>query len=870
MSWNEEPLEPPRLADRFLSWFCRDELLEEVKGDLHEFYGMELVQKSPFQAKLSYWFHVFHFLRSFALKRKTQKANNITMYKSYVKTGVRNLKRQRLASFINIFGLATTIAISLVVYVLLDRQYSLDKFHAGADRIFSIQSKINWNGQEETWGRSPLLLAPSLEAELPQIETATRVTTKRVTARFEDQVFRETLTFADPTYLSLFSFPLSQGSASALKEKQQVILSQQAANKYFDYGSAIGQEIKIMVNDQPYLFRVAGVAAPLPKTASFEFDFLVNLEYLGDMFGTDLNGWQDLRQQGVFTFVKLEQAAISGSFNPSLDKFRALSNETNPDWPIDRFQLNELTSLARNAQFVREVYASGSTPQILIMFAIISLLLLTSACFNYVNIAVSMAQKRLNEIAVRKVVGGQRKQLISQFLTENFILCFIATIVGVIMAVYGMLPGVNAIFTSDYSIDIFSNPTIMLFLVVLFVSLSLISGAYPAFYISGFKPVTILGGKQQLGGKKRLSKVLLTGQFFLTFIAIVSGLLFTNINEFQEDQDWGYDADDLLVVPLSNQEQYDVLRSYSEQSPMISDWAGSQSLIGTSASQTVVEFVDRKLTVRSFTVGADYPDLLNIQVAEGRSFNENLSTDDHAIMVNRQFLKKAGLNSGSLGETLKINGETYTIIGVMEDFHFDDFFNPIAPAILRLGAEEGYRYISIKAEGGELSETESMIKSTWHERFPDSPYTGFAQVEVFDNFFQSTGSLKKIMNFVALVAIVLSIMGLFGLASLMIARRLKEFSIRKVLGAGGLQIAGLVSRQFIGFMVIALCMGVPISYFGFNTIFSQMFPGSLDAVTALPFVTSIGLLLTVILLTISSHIVQLLKMSPANNLRGDR
>ena len=863
---------PPKWADRFLGWFCRTELLEEVRGDLHEFYGIEREDKSVFKARISYWFHVLHFLRPFALKRQrqTHNTNNIAMYRSYIKTGLRNLKRQRLASFINVFGLATTIAISLVVYVLLDRQYSLDQFHADAERIYSVQSKIKWNGQEETWGPSPMLLANALQAEVPQIELATRVTRERATVRFDDKVFRELITYADPSYLSLFSFPLSQGNTQALEQKQQVILSQEAADKYFDYGTAVGQEIKVMVNEKPHLFRVAGVAAPFKKTASFEFDFLVSIDHLNDLYGKEMLGWKDLRERNVHTFVKLDHASSQYAFEESLDKFRLISNASNPDWPIDEFQVNALTELAQNSQFVREPYATGSTPQILIMFGIISLLLLTSACFNYVNIAVSMAQKRFNEIAVRKVVGGQRRQLMAQFLTENLILCFIATVVGLFLAIYVMMPGVNAIFIADYSIDLFTDPTISLFLFLLFVGLSLVSGAYPALYVSGFKPVAILGGKQKSSGKKRLSKVLLTAQFFLTFIAIIAGLLFTNITQFQEDRDWGYEAENVLVLPVSTAEQFQFMSNFASQSPLISEWAGSQSLVGISSSQEVVSLTDEKLTVRTFRVGAQYDDLLQIPLRSGRRFNDKLTTDQNSILVNQAFIKATNLKPPFVDQSLKVDDESLTIIGVLEDFHYDDFFNPISPVMMKLNAEVDHRYLSMKVMGNRLEEAEELVKAAWSERFPDSPYTGFFQSEVFDNFYQNTNSLKQIMNFVALVAIVLSIMGLFGLASLMIAKRLKEYSIRKVLGAKGIQIATQVSRQFIGFMVIALLLGVPSSYFGFNVMFSQIFPGTLEGLNALPFLAAIGILLLVILLTISSHIIQLVKMSPVKSLRSER
>lgn len=862
-------ISPPKWADRCLSWFCKDELLEEIRGDLHEFYGMERAEKSALKANWSYWYHMLHFIRPFALKNKTRtRQTPFIMYKSYLKTGFRNLKRQKLASFINVFGLATTIAISLVVYVLIDRQFSLDDFHADADHIFGVQSRIDWNGTEETWGRTPLLLGPSIKAEVPQVTEMTRVSRKSVTVRFDDNVFNERLTYADPSYLSIFNFPLLQGQPESLQGKQNIVLSEASSEKYFPDSNPIGKELRIIIDGNVHLFSVSGIAADFPENASFTFDFLLPFENLKDMHNFDLQGWQHIKTQAVFTFVKLDQPESSTQVSTQLASYRDVVNEINTDWPIKQFGLYALPSLARNAQYVRETYASGSTPEILIMFAIISLLLLASACFNYVNISVSMAQKRLSEIAIRKVIGGQRKQLISQFLTENFVLCFVATILGALVGIYVLLPGINVLFSgSGYTINIFQDPNILGFLVLLFVALSLISGAYPAFYISSFKPVAILKGKENLSRKNRLGKVFLTAQFFLTFIAIVSGFLFTSINEFQEEQDWGYQADDLLVVPVGDETQYRALKQFALQSPRITSSAGSGSQIGISSGQTAIRILDDKFTVRSFNVGAEYLGVLDIKITEGRGFENSLTSDqNNSLVVNRAFIQQIG-SDAPFDQLIDIDGESYKIVGVTENFHFDDFFSPITPAMFRLVPETRFNYISLKTVPGGLEDTEALVKAEWTALFPDSPYAGFFQEEVFDNFFASTGSLKSVMNFVAMVAIILSAMGLFGLVSLFIIKKLKEYSIRKVLGAKGRHIIGLVSRQFIVLMCIALIIAGPFSYYGFELLFEQMFPGSIDTVSAGPFVVTTVILLAVIFITISSHIFQLLRMNPVKNLR---
>lgn len=865
-------ISPPKWADRCLGWFCKDELLEEIRGDLHEFYGMERAEKSTVKANWAYCFHVLHFLRPFALKKKTRTQQTpIAMYRSYIKTGLRNLKRQKLASFINVFGLATTIAISLVVYVLIDRQFSLDDFHTDANRIFAVQSRIDWNGTEETWGKTPLLLGPSLKAEVPQLEEMTRVSRKRATVRFDENVFNESLTFADASYLDIFNFPLLRGKTESLENKKNIILSQGSAEKYFPEADPIGKDLKVIIDSKAHLFTVSGVAADFPENASFTFDFLLPFTNLKEMYNLELQGWQNIKAQSVFTFVRLDKPESRGQVVSQLGTYRDVVNNINKDWPIQQFDLAPLPTLARNAQYVRETYASGSTPEILIMFAIISLLLLASACFNYVNISVSMAQKRLSEIAIRKVVGGQRRQLISQFLTENFVLCFVATILGALLGIYVLLPGMNVLFTgSGYTINILEDPTIIAFLIVLFVSLSLISGAYPAFYISSFKPVAILKGKENLSGKNLVGKVFLTAQFFLTFIAIVSGFLFTSINEFQEEQDWGYQADDILVVPVGDPTQYKALKQFALQSPRIVSSAGSGSQVGISSSQTAIRILEDKYTVRSFKVGPEYLATLNIKMKEGRSLETALSTDQGKnLIVNQAFIEQMSSKESIFDQLIDIEGDNFNIVGVTEDFHFDDFFSPITPAIFRLVPETDFNYISLKSVPGGLKDTEALVKAEWTALFPDSPYAGFFQEEVFDNFFASTGSLKSVMNFVATVAIILSAMGLFGLVSLYIIKKLKEYSIRKVLGAKGGHIIRLVSRQFIILMCIALLVAAPLSYFLFDMLFEQMFPGSIDAIGAGPFLLTTAILLAVILLTISSHILQLLRMNPVKNLRMD-
>jgi ABC-type antimicrobial peptide transport system permease subunit len=401
----------------------------------------------------------------------------------------------------------------------------------------------------------------------------------------------------------------------------------------------------------------------------------------------------------------------------------------------------------------------------------------------------------------------------------------------------------------------------------LFLVIGIGSGAYPAWYISAFKPVAILKGKEKMTGKNMLTKVFLTGQFFLTFIAVVSGLIFTQNNKNQEKMDWGYTQDGVLVLPIKNNEQYTVFQQWAEQSADILDYSGSINQIGKSNSEEVIDMGTSKFAVDAFLVDFNYPQTMGLRLNWGRFFDENLKSDaDQSILVNEKFLDKFGWEESDLPQKLvKIDNNNYSIIGVVEDFHHFDFFNPITPSIIRIGAEENFKYISLKTKDN--TNTENQVKNVWAGKFPDTPYAGFFQDVVFEVFFQNTSVLINIMNFTAFIAIVLSSMGLFGLVSLLIVKRLKELSIRNVLGAKGTDIVMLISKQFLWLFGFALIFAIPVSYILFSELLSQMFLGNPVKLGPGPFVFTLVILVAIIILTVSSHMIQLLRRNPVDSLR---
>ncbi len=794
------------------------------------------------------------------------------MLKSYIKSGVRSFLANKVSSFINVVGLASTVSIAIAVYLIIDRQMHLDQFHEGHERIYMIQSVIQWDQNAETWSRSPQLLGKTLEGSLPQIEYMSRVQVKSALIRYGDDIFSERLSFADNDFLDLFNFPLSAGNTQSLKQRNNIIIAADVAVKYFGKEDPMGKYLQVVVNDEVHQFMISGVAEKLPETASFGFKFLLSIDNLSTMFKNDLNTWTDIRQSSLFTFIKLDHPKNLQLVKETTNSYLSVINEANPDWPITKFHFSPLTTTARNSQYTIGCLPCGSTPEVLVMFGIISLILFVSACFNYINIAIASSSKRLKEIAMRKVIGGTRSKIIFQFIVENLVLSFFCVVVGIILAQSVIIPGMNAIFGGDtITLDFTENLRLIYFIVLLFLIVGIASGAYPAYYISSFKPLDIFKGKEKIAGKGSLTKLFLTFQFFLTFIAVVSGLIFTQTNKSQEKQDWGYDQSDLLIVPVKDQAQFNSLSQFTTQLSDVSAQSGSYSQIGQSKITEAVEINSKKTTVDVFEVHETYMKTMGLVMKSGSFFNVNLHGDlNNKIIVNEELIRKFGWNEEEYElQELKIGNEKYQVVGIVRDFHHNDFFEPIAASAFKITANENFRYLTLKTNEGELDQVAADVKSYWNRNFPNELYRGYKQEEAFEVFFQQTGQLIDVMNFTSIMAIILSSMGLFGLVSLLIVKRIKELSIRNVLGATQIDNARLVAKQFVFMLGISLILALPTSYFLFDALLAEMFLGSPPSLTSGPFIVALLIILMTIILTVSFHLNQLIRTNPVDNLRTE-
>ncbi len=844
-------------------------MLEEIQGDVYELFYKRVENRGSGPARRMFIWDVIRFFRFSNIKKTKpgKNSNNLDMIQNYFKVAFRNLLKQKLPTIINIFGLSSAIAVAIVAFRFLDWQNSLDSFHEHVDDIYQVTNFMDRDGDLEQWGDSPDPLIPAMVKDIPAVVSGTRIDITSGIFRYGDQVFQERLHFVSPEFLDVFSFPIKEGNQKALADKKTIIIREDIAKKYFGDKSPIGEEITITFGRKIKVpFVIQAVAEQRPSKSSFGFQVLIPYENKRDIeIYESIDDWSVLTDAN---FVLLKPGTNPNEVLGLMEPYLKVQNEANDSWPIQKFKLEPLATLSSKSNEIRGNITFGNSSHGNKAVAILALLLLLLACFNYVNIAVVSATKRLKEIGLRKVLGGRKPELVRQFLTENMLLCSFSLVVGTVLAYFLVLPGFNSLLPVTVPFEFSSNIMAIAFFGGMMLFTTIISGAYPAFYISSFNPISIFRGNEKFGRKSWITKILLTFQFFLAFTTIVSGFVFTAANNYYRNKDWGYNQENVLAIPIESKKHYNPLLARLKQSPNITSIAGSDSHVSRRQSLTNVEIGTEKFQVIRFGIGYNYMETMGFTLNSGRFFTEGRESDNREnVVVNESFVKKANWDN-PLEATFLYDSIRYSVIGVVDDFHYNDFMQDIYPAFFRITPEEEFRYISMRIAAGTTTETQDLLKATWKDIEPDLPYDGFVQDEVFDGFFQSMDANVVVMAFVSGLSTVLACMGLFGLVSFSITKRIKEFSIRKVLGANLVVIMRSITRDFAWMLIIGMVLALPMSYMSMEGLLTSLFPIR-EPLGVGPFVWAAVLLISTAIVTVSSQIYRVAKSNPAENLRNE-
>lgn len=863
-----QPQVPPKWPVKVLRFFLRKEYIEEIEGDMEEIFYDNVEQLSYKQARRIYIKEMFKLLRPNLLRNisNIHALNRFGMFKNYFNVSLRGLMRNPLNSFINIFGLSMAIGICILGYGFARWTYSTDQFHENKNEIYLVTFFTDREGVQQQQGRTPRPLGEMLRQDFTHIRNVCRIEDRNVVIKRGEDVYQEKVRFTDPSFLEMFTFPLQQGVANSLNDINSIVLSKDAAEKYFGGENPIGQTILVKFDkDHGKEFKVTGVADKFPVAASIRFDFLIHFDNVKNVDPSyDVHDWSSLVNA---TLIQVETPKGLETIAQGMDKYIRMQNEAvNEDWAASQFAFERLTTLHEHASEIKDDISrsSGDNHKSVIFLAILGVTMLVLACLNYINIAIVSATKRLKEIGVRKSIGATRKTVIVQFLSENIVVTCFALVIGLFLGAVGFIPWFEHMNNFDMGFTIL-DPKLWIYLPIALLITGVASGAYPAFYISKFQVANIFRGSLKFGKKNPLTKIFLCVQLVLACMFITSAVMFTRNAYYIAERPWGYEYSTTLFASVPDELAYEELSAVMSRNPNVVSVAGSAQHLGRSHKTTVYHTPDHEYEADELSVDPAYFNTVGIKLIEGRLFNDHEGGDKHSVIVNETFIDKMGWKDAT-NRVFRIDSVQYDIVGVVKDFHSYNFSNLIRPTIFRVAEKKSYRYLSMKVNEGSQLETYDALQSSWKQLFPEAPFVGGFQEDVWGTYFAFIKTHGSVWQLIASIAVVLSTLGLYGLMTLNVAGRVREFSIRKVLGAGMKGITMNITNQYVILFAISLVVGVPISYFLIRFVldiaYKYHMPIDFSGVTIAAL-----LLIVVLLTTVMSQVLKVFNSNPVDGLK---
>jgi putative ABC transport system permease protein len=782
------------------------------------------------------------------------------MLRTYFKTALRNLIRQKTVTLINIFCMAIAISCSIIAYLFATDNVNSEWFHERASNIFVIEHQAIEEGDLATFGNTPTPLASSMLSDHSFITRTTRVMFDIGTAMADGKEFEELIQYADPSFLEMFTFPLAYGDPKSLHNKNSVILSHQAAIRFFGAENAIGKTIEFTLAKDKVLFTVSGVAKEfIGPSSCVRFSLLTNYENMFRSNPAEANDWNSFT---AATFIEVDDPKSIAKLTTSMQPYVKLQNAADKtNMLIKSFSFRNLNEIS-SSNGVRNSIAGEMAMAPIIVLSAIAIFLLLLACFNSINISLASVGMRLKEIGIRKVIGGNKSQLVVQFLTENVLISLASLLIAVALTGSLLLPAFEEIAGTGLTMDFGTRIDLWVYLLAMFFLVGLCSGLYPAFYISSFQPIAILRDKLQFGGKNKFMRSLLTLQFVIAFITIITSVSLTMNHAELRKRDWGYRKENLLTLRVETPEQYNLRAKIASEQPNISKVTGAKKHVGSFNSNSVAYAGEAKTNTIVFEVASDYFETMGFHTVAGK-----FPQAADAVVVNENFVRQFGW-ANPVGEIITIDSNKYSIAAVVKDFHHDNFMREISSVVLKLEKEEALTTLIMRIDPGTGTRTQSTLETAWKKNFPDAPINLTYQEETFGGMYRESAGILRIFTFTTVVALFMSCMGLFGLAAQRVQAKQKEICIRKIFGVSVLRAVLLVNGNFLILLAVAAIVASPLSYLMLNELLDSIYIYRMD-VTSAPFVFSYILMGVTILITLSGKIRQIAKANPANILRRE-
>lgn len=799
--------------------------------------------------------------------------NTQPMIRNYLKIALRIFWQNKTYVLINLLSLGFALACCILSYLHYHYRHSFDKNHVATENIYRLNSvrKVGGGGIQR-WGLSPSPVAATLEKDLPGISRTARLFSENLVVKKEESVFNETVHYADKNIFSFFTFPLKEGDYSGFESKNNLIISEAFAFKYFGKKTPVGNTVMMIKNGKEELFTVIGVLERLPLNSSFQFDLVTSFNN-AFINASTLNDWRDAPL--ITTFAEIKNKTAAQNLSRSLDQYVGVHNESQKNWLVKSFYFQPFTEIALSSDVDFDEFVEGRAlkpnPRGVMVFvpAIMSLFILLITCFNFTNISIAFASKRLKEIGVRKVMGGRKSQLVKQFLTENILLCLIASMVAIVI-VLSLLPLFKNWTGVALEFNVIHNPVLLVFLLLLPIITALIAGIYPSFYISSFEPIGILKGSTTFGPKSRFTRFLLLVQFSLSCLALVIGIVLTKNASFQDKVDFGYAINEVVVTQLDSAGDYTALRNALLADTRVKGIGGAAQQVG--AGTRTVTASNEKTEVKAQLAqieGEDYLRTMGIQLVAGRHFHKGNGPDkDESVIINQTFAKQLNI-SEPIGKQVVLDSISYTIIGMVKDYKENGLHGQVPPCVLRAATEDEFKYMAIRATEENVLQIQNAVKAAWYKVLPGKPYRGFLQSDMVEKERYLNTGFQAVSFFMAAITILLSAAGLFALVSLNIIRRSKEVGMRKVLGASTVNLMSIVSKDFFYIIFLAFLIGASLGYVIIDKIIFRHIYAYHTEIGVGAFIAALAIIVLSCCATVGWRVYNAAVSNPINVLRKD-
>jgi putative ABC transport system permease protein len=758
------------------------------------------------------------------------------MLKNYFKILIRNTKKNPLYMFINVFGLAVGMAVSILIFLFVQHELSYDRWHANADRIVRVsRAWFNPDGEVSLHlGHTAPPFAPLIKSDFPEevAFSARMLESDPLIMRGENKFIEDHFTFADPEILDIFSIEVIEGNGKkALEQSNGLLISESMVKKYFGNEPVMGQDLKMGISGAEFTVQVQGVFKDFPDNSHFHPTFLASMQPVVLFFGGQEAFMSNFGGNSFSTYLLLADGVDRQAFEDKLptliDRHMGQTQAGTPMSAGTKLYLWPLADIHLYSNLDTEIEANGDIAYVYIYLAV-ALFILLIACINFMNLSTARSSLRSMEVGLRKVMGADKSNLIRQFMGESFMLTTISMLLALII-VYFFLPTFSDFTEKQLSLNFFQNPEFLMGIFGLILTVGLISGSYPALFLSGFQPGKVLKGAFKAGkSHERFRSVLVVGQFAVSVVLIVAVLVVVNQLDFMQSKDLGFEKEDIVLLPTSPaiEGNYEIVKDRLEnhpniQSVTVSSRAPSGRLLDNQGTSVEIDGELTQLAIRiaDIDVGHNFLNTYGIPLAAGRDFDALRASDStEAFILNETAVREIGWESAeaAIGKQFHYGSKRGFVTGVMKDFHFESLHQPIVPMVFEI-SQNGNNLMSIKIDASQREETLAYLQEEWATLRPNFPFEPRFVDQGFNEQYAAEQRVKTIFTFFSGLAVLISILGLLGLVTFATAQRTREIGIRKVMGAETSNILVLLGKDFLKLVLIGFLIAIPISWFGMNS-----------------------------------------------------